>query len=134
MFKVGKDQRQQVVINTNRERYKNAVSLNAVTSQISSLNNCMHIIIQSLSIYILIEIQLVCNVVLISGVEQSDSDTYIYMCIYILFLILFCYGLLQNTEYNSLWSLSLYFYYIVNYALLKSTKYSLYEQFIEKLK
>lgn len=52
MFKVGKDQRQQVVINTNRERYKNAVSLNAVTSQISSLNNCMHIIIQSLSIYI----------------------------------------------------------------------------------
>ena len=83
MFKVGKDQRQQVVINTNRERYKNAVSLNAVTSQISSLNNCMHIIIQSLSIYILIEIQLVCNVVLISGVEQSDSDTYIYIYVYI---------------------------------------------------
>ena len=82
MFKVGKDQRQQVVINTNRERYKNAVSLNAVTSQISSLNNCMHIIIQSLCIYILIEIQLVCNVVLISGVEQSDSDTYIYVYIY----------------------------------------------------
>ena len=43
----------------------------------------MHIIIQSLSIYILIEIQLVCNVVLISGVEQSDSDTYIYIYVYI---------------------------------------------------
>ena len=41
MFKVGKDQRQQVLINTNRERYKNAVSLNAVTSQISSLNNVL---------------------------------------------------------------------------------------------
>ena len=50
-FRVGKDQRQQVVINTNRERYKNAVSLNAVTSQISSLNNCMHIIIVSLYIH-----------------------------------------------------------------------------------
>ena len=38
------------------------------------------------------------NVVLVSGVEQSDSVIYIH----ILFHILFHYGLLQDIEYSSL--------------------------------
>ena len=44
------------------------------------------------------------NVVLVSGVQKSESD--IYMCIYIhidiLFQILFHYRLLQDIEYSSL--------------------------------
>ena len=44
------------------------------------------------------------NVVLVSGVQQSDSDIYIYIYIYkrALFQILFPYRLLQNIEYSSL--------------------------------
>ena len=51
-----------------------------------------------------IEIQLIYNVVLISGIQQSDSviHTYIYIYIYLLFQILFHYRLLQDTEYRSL--------------------------------
>ena len=39
------------------------------------------------------------NVVLISAVQQSDSVIYVY--IYILFHVLFCYGLSQDIEYTS---------------------------------
>ena len=42
------------------------------------------------------------NVVLVSGVEQSDSVIYIYFFIFY-FHILFCYRLLQDIEYSSLW-------------------------------
>ena len=62
----------------------------------------------------LIEVQLTYNVVLDSGIQQSDS-AYIYMCvcvciyiyiyIYILFQILFPYRLLQNIELSSLCSI-----------------------------
>ena len=68
---------------------------------------------------ILIEVSLIYNVVLVSGVQQSDSviHTYIYisspslclslylslyLSIYILFQILFSYRLLQDIEYSSL--------------------------------
>ena len=47
-----------------------------------------------------IEVQLIQYVVLISGVQQSDSVIHIYVSI--LFQILFCYRLLQDTEYSSL--------------------------------
>ena len=46
------------------------------------------------SIFFKIEVQLIYNVVLISGVQQSDSVVHIY--------ILFHYSLLQDTEYSSL--------------------------------
>ena len=46
------------------------------------------------------EVELIYNVVLVSGVQQSDSDTYRYM--YILLQIFFCYRLLQYIEYSSL--------------------------------
>ena len=53
-----------------------------------------------------IEVQLMYNVVLVSGVQHSDSVLYIYICIYvyiyILFQTLFPYKLLQNIEYSSL--------------------------------
>ena len=39
------------------------------------------------------------NVVLVSGVQQSDSVTYIHVCI--LFQTLFPFRLLQNTEQSS---------------------------------
>ena len=49
---------------------------------------------------------LVYGVVLVSGVQQSDSDKYICVCvcvyIYILFKNLFPYRLLQDIEYSSL--------------------------------
>ena len=52
-----------------------------------------------------IEVYLIYNVVLVSGVQHSDSVYiyiyYIYTYIYIFFQILFPYRLLQNTEYNS---------------------------------
>ena len=48
----------------------------------------------------LIEAYLIYNVVLVSGVQQSDSV--LYMCIYILFDILFHYSLSQDIDYNSL--------------------------------
>ena len=42
----------------------------------------------------------------VSGIQHSDSFTYIenniYIYMYILFQILFPYSLLQNTEYSSL--------------------------------
>ena len=44
------------------------------------------------------EVQLIYNVVLVSGVQQSDSDIHMY----ILFQILFHYRLLQGIEYSSL--------------------------------
>ena len=47
-----------------------------------------------------IEVYLIYNVVLVSGVQQSDSVIHTY--IYILFPILFHYGLLQDIEYSSL--------------------------------
>ena len=50
------------------------------------------------------EIQLVHNVVLVFGVQQSDSVTYtyIYTHTYISFHILFHYSLLQDAEYSFL--------------------------------
>ena len=57
--------------------------------------------------YFFIEVQLTYNVVLVSGVEQSNS-VYVCVCVcvcihtYILFYIIFHYGLLQETEYSSL--------------------------------
>ena len=47
-----------------------------------------------------IEVQLAYNVVLLSAVQQSDSVIHIY----ILFYILFHYGLSQDVEYSSLCS------------------------------
>ena len=47
-----------------------------------------------------LSIQLIYNVVLVSAVQHSDSFIHIY--IYVLFYILFHYGLSQNTEYRSL--------------------------------
>ena len=46
-----------------------------------------------------IDIQLINNVVLVSGTQQCDS---LYIYIYILFQILFHYRLLQDSEYSSL--------------------------------
>ena len=48
------------------------------------------------------EVQLICNNVLDSGAQHSDSVTYIYIHTYILFQILFPYRLLQDIEYSSL--------------------------------
>ena len=58
-----------------------------------------------LFILIFIGVQLIYNVVLVSGVQQSDSVMYIkcmYIYVYIGFQILFHYKLLQDTEYGSL--------------------------------
>ena len=54
-------------------------------------------------IIIIIGVELIYKVVLVSGVQQSDSHIYIYshMCIYF-FQIIFPYRLLQNIEYGSL--------------------------------
>ena len=49
-----------------------------------------------------IEVWLIYNVVLISSVQSGDSVIHIY--IYILFYILFHYGLSQKTGYSSLFS------------------------------
>ena len=48
--------------------------------------------------FFLIEVELIYNVALISAIQQSDSVTHIY----ILFHILFHYGLSQDMEYSSL--------------------------------
>ena len=45
-----------------------------------------------------IEVYLIYNIVLVSDIQQSDSVIHIY----ILFQILFDYGLLQDIEYSSL--------------------------------
>ena len=51
-------------------------------------------------------VELIYNVVLVSGVQHSDSV--IHLSIYIFIQILFPYRLLQNIEYSSLcWILSL---------------------------
>ena len=50
------------------------------------------------SFFFALKVQLIYNVVLISVVQQSDSDIYIY----VLFHIFFCYGLSQNIQYGSL--------------------------------
>ena len=42
------------------------------------------------------------NIVLVSGVQQSDLVTHIYVCIYTLFSILLHFSLLQDSEYSSL--------------------------------
>ena len=56
----------------------------------------------------LIEASLICSVVLVSGVQQSDLVLclwiYIYVCIYILFQILFHYRLIHYIKYSSLCS------------------------------
>ena len=58
--------------------------------------------------FFFIEVELIYNIMLVSGVQQSDSDIYICICvcvcvyIYILFQILFPYRLLQNIQYSSL--------------------------------
>ena len=51
------------------------------------------------------EVWLTCNVVLISGVQQSDSLICVHIQIYIhvLFQILFLYWLLQDIAYSSLY-------------------------------
>ena len=48
--------------------------------------------------FFLIEVSLIYNVMLVSGVQQTDSVLYIY----IFFQILFHYRLLQDIEYSSL--------------------------------
>ena len=48
-----------------------------------------------------IEVELIYNVVLVSGVQQSDSVIHTYISIF--FQILFPYRLLQNIEYSSLY-------------------------------
>ena len=50
----------------------------------------------------LIEVQLIYNVVLVSGVQYSYSVTYTHTHIYLLSQLLFHYRLLQNFQYNSL--------------------------------
>ena len=59
----------------------------------------------SLSLFFLIEVQLIYNVVLVSGIQQSDSVIHIH--IPILFQILFPFRLLQNIEFPVLYSRSL---------------------------
>ena len=49
-----------------------------------------------------IGVQLTNNVVVVSGVQQSDSVIHIYVYMSILFQVLFPYRLLQNIEYSSL--------------------------------
>ena len=68
-------------------------------------------------------VDLLTNVVLVSGVQQSDS--YIYVCMYthILFQVIFHYTLLQDIEYSSLcytmgpyWLSSLYIVVCICYS------------------
>ena len=49
--------------------------------------------------------QLICNVMLVSGIQQSNSATsiYQYSYLFILFQIHFHYSLLQDIEYSSLY-------------------------------
>ena len=54
----------------------------------------------SLFFFFLIDVELIYNVVLVSGVQQSESV--IHICLYILFQILFHYRLLQDIDYSSL--------------------------------
>ena len=54
----------------------------------------------SFLIFFFIELQLVYNVVLVSGVQQSDSFIHTYISIF--FQIYFPYRSLQNTEDSSL--------------------------------
>lgn len=52
------------------------------------------------------EVWLICNIVLVSGIYQHDSDIYIYI-LYVFMLsflkILSHYRLLQDAQYSSLW-------------------------------
>ena len=81
-----------------------------------------------------IEVQLIYNVVLVSGVQQSDSVIhiyvyvyiyiYIYIYIYVLFQIIFPYRLLQEIEFSGLYSRSLliiYFVYNSVYLLIPNS-------------
>lgn len=52
-------------------------------------------------LFVFIEIRLIYIVVLVSGVQHSDSG-YIYTHIYVIFQIVFLYRLIQNIEYSSL--------------------------------
>ena len=49
-----------------------------------------------------IELELIYNIVLVLGVQQSDSESVIYMYIHIYMKILFHYKLLQDIECTSL--------------------------------
>ena len=64
---------------------------------------------------LVIEIQLIYNVVLVSGVQQSDSVIYTYL----LLQILFHYRLLQYSEYRSL--LFIYYIYSSLYLLISNS-------------
>ena len=52
------------------------------------------------------------NVVVVSGVQQSDSVIHIYVYMSILFQVLFPYRLLQNIEFPVLCSRSLFISFI----------------------
>ena len=74
------------------------------------------------------EVELIYNVVLVSGVQQSDSDIYIYF-----FQILFPYRFLQNIEYSSLcytiglcWLPTLYIVPMLFVAIVKVVFYFVY--------
>ena len=72
--------------------------------------------------------QLIYNVVLISGIQHSDSHIYIYIYIYIhiyiLFQILFHCRLLQDIEYSSLCYMSLLFIaYSSVYMLIPNSQF-----------
>ena len=62
---------------------------------------------------------------LVSGIQQSDSviHKYIFICIHVLFHILFHYGLLQDIEYvlYSRTSLFIYFIYSNLYLLIPNS-------------
>ena len=56
-------------------------------------------------LFVFIFMDLIYNIVLVSGIQQRDSDIYIYIYIYIFFFffqIIFHYRLLQHIEYCSL--------------------------------
>ena len=57
--------------------------------------------------FFLAELQLIYNIVLVSGIQQSDSAIYVsvFIYIYILLQILFHHRLLQDIEYSSLCSI-----------------------------
>ena len=51
--------------------------------------------------FLLIAVELIYNVVLVSSIQQSDSVIHMSIYLYILFQIIFCYRLLQDTEFSS---------------------------------